>query len=721
MYKIQARSCDENVYNRWRIYDKVILERRTNMELDNRSNKILESLIRNPNLTSKELEMKYSLTRRQLGYSLDKINVWLKDENLPEIIRTRQGRFLIDAKILVSLNDENKALQLSWTIPSKQQRVYLIILMLLSRADELSLFHFTSELEVSENTILSDLKSVRNYLAKGKLKVNYSRKHGYVIDGDEFQIRKMLITTISQVLTMNNGDKRIQLLAEIDEDLIDKFYKRIEKVEAKLNLKFTDKKMKSMPYVLILILRRIEKDKKINQFHINYEELADTKEYRATEEILFDFKTIPLEDRLFITLHILTTNVYSSSGSVEEIEASIPNLTQALEEMLFLFEKKACIYLQDKDKLLNKLVLHVKPAYYRIKFNLTEINESKGKIDREFRELHHLVKESTKPLSDLIGLPFPNNEAMYLTLLIGGWLTRQGDSIEEKIKAIVVCPEGISISRIMLSTLKELFPEFIFLDALSVREFYGYKLNFDIVFSPVMLNTDKKLFIVNQYLAVEDRIQLRKRVQEEVFGYSSSIISLEYILNIVEKHTDILNEQGLRKDLTVLFENDISNKQEKIQEVEKISLNELINFETIILKESVATWQEAIYIAAEPLLNNNSITENYVDTIIANYNYNNPYIFLGSKTAIPHAAPEDGVNKVAMSLLRLENGVNFSEDHKINVVVLIAAVDREKHLKALLQLTKLVQSEHDIDLLVKAKTKAEIDRIINKYSMLNAY
>ena len=41
-------------------------------------------------------------------------------------------------------------------------------------------------------------------------------------------------------------------------------------------------------------------------FSIQYEELSGTKEYQATEEILFDFEDIPVQERLFITLHLLT-------------------------------------------------------------------------------------------------------------------------------------------------------------------------------------------------------------------------------------------------------------------------------------------------------------------------------------------------------------------------------------------------------------------------------
>ncbi|MFP3490949.1 transcription antiterminator BglG, partial [Staphylococcus sp. SIMBA_130] len=77
---------------------------------------------------------------------------------------------------------------------------------------------------------------------------------------------------------------------------------------------------------------------------------------------------------------------------------------------------------------------------------------------KEFKELHHLVKRSIGPLAELIGDDIPESETTYVTMLIGGWMNRQGESIEEKIKAVVVCPQGVSVSKLMFNELKELFP-----------------------------------------------------------------------------------------------------------------------------------------------------------------------------------------------------------------------------------------------------------------------
>src|SRR5699024_6022615 len=155
-----------------------------------------------------------------------------------------------------------------------------------------------------------------------------------------------------------------------------------------------------MPYTLSLVLRRIKLGKEMKTFYIQYEELSGTKEYQATEEILFDFEDIPMQERLFITLHLLTTNVHWAEVLTEQ---TIPNLTQALDDKLHLVEKTPSISLQDRQELLDELFLHVTPAYYRITYHLTEVGDIANLVSTAYKELHHLVGQSTAPLADLIG------------------------------------------------------------------------------------------------------------------------------------------------------------------------------------------------------------------------------------------------------------------------------------------------------------------------------
>src|SRR5699024_3359763 len=417
---------------------------------------------------SKELEKEYQVTRRQLGYSFGKINDWLRSMNLPEIERTRQGYFIVDSTLHAKMGNEPEIKSQYSDILTEYQRIYIIILMLLGSEEELSLNHFTIELAVSKNTVLNDMKRVKEVASGYELTIRYSRINGYVVEGEEFQVRKFLLHAVEKIMELPYGKTRVKQALEMDEVELLTLQSRIEKVENKLNLKFTDEKILIMPYTFLLVLRRIRREEVIKTFPIQYGDLSGTMEYQATEEVLFDIEDIPEQERLFITLHLLTTNLYQAQMLTEE---TIPYLKQELDEMLRLFETNACVFLQDRNRLLDKLLLHVTPASYRIKYQLTDVEEGQSLVSQEYKELHHLVKQSTAPLANLIGNEIPESEVAYLTMLIGGWLRKQGESIEEKVKAIVVCPKGVSVSRLMLTELRYLFKEFVFLDSLSLREF----------------------------------------------------------------------------------------------------------------------------------------------------------------------------------------------------------------------------------------------------------
>lgn len=682
------------------------------MQLDDRSANLFDELLRNPSVTSKELEEKYELTRRQLGYSVKKINDFLLSKNLPEIERGRQGNFIIEQTVITHLIDEHEVQIPETNIYSERQRFFMILLMITGSEEELSLNHFAIELDVSRNTILNDLKHARVIATEFNLKIKYSRIRGYVIEGEEFEIRKLLFNVIDNMLQITGGDERIKYFVSINDLELEKVKLRLEKVESELNLKFTDEKLSTMPYDLLLVLRRIDMGKVIKSFNIEYKEISHTKEYQAAEALLHD-AGIPEQERLFITLHLLSANVYWAEMLTEE---NIPHLEQALDEMLSLFERTACISLQERAELLNKLLLHVTPAYYRIKYHLTEADNIESFIKEDYKELFHLIKQSTAPLERLIGSNIPENEIAYLTILIGGWMRRQGESLDEKVKAIVVCPKGISVSRLMFSELKELFPELVFLDSLSVREFYEYTLDFDVIFSPVFLETEKKLFLASSYLKREEKTRLRRQVMMEVQGYVPHEMNIEEMLEIIKKHADVENESQLSKDLyRYINPEDVkSNGQHR----EKLSLNlsELITLDDITIMKSVDSFEKAIRHSARPIVESAHIEPRYVEAMIAENNSDESYIIIGEGVVIPHAAPENGVNDVSMGLLKIDDGIEFSGEI-IHLVVVIAAVDKQQHLKALLQLKDLAQSKSARNSVFNANSEEEIHELLQKYSI----
>lgn len=689
------------------------------MQLDDRSTQLMQEVIRNPNTRSKDLAEKYALSRRQIGYSFDKINDWLKASDLPVIEKNRQGVFIVNTKLLTIFQNKEAKRGVKNYIASETERVDLISLLLLGRSEELSLIHLTSALTVSKNTILSDLKVLQKHISPYGLVIRYTRQSGYRLEGLEFEKRRLLLDVVYRILKMYNGINWITLLGNITEEEIAKLRQRMENVENKLHLTFTDEKMESTIYTLCLILRRIKQEKEIGSFHIDYEELSDTNEYKAVEELLVDLGEISQEERLFITLQLLTANVSSSAVLTNE---SIPALLEAIFAMLNQFEVLSCITLQDKTLLAEKILQHTKPAYYRIKYKLTPANSwqenfLRETFQQEFKDLHHLVKNAMRPLEELIGCAIPETESSYITMLVGGWIKRQGDSLIHKIKALVVCPNGVSISKLLQITLKELFPEFIFMDAISVREFLHYPHDYDLVFSSVYLQTDKNLFIVNPVLEQKEKSRIRKQVMQELYGYAPTQINMEQVLQIVEENAEVRDRRKLYKELQEYFTADTLAMRQMPCPLakDKPNLSDLIVPNRILLGKVASDWEEAIRLAAEPLLNCGSIERQYTERIIARYQQYFPYIIFGTDIAIPHGIPEDGVHRAGMSLVRLDEGVTFSAGRQVRLVVLVAAVDRDLHLRALLQLSKLAENKKDIKAIYTAKSAEQIHHILENY------
>ena len=252
--------------------------------------------------------------------------------------------------------------------------------------------------------------------------------------------------------------------------------------------RFIDKSLSSLPYVLCVIRRRIQSGHVINPLNINYQYLRDTKEYQATEIMTQHEPDLPEAEKLYLTLHLLSTSVQWTD--LQESD-NISNLTMAIAQMIHHFEQITFINIEDKEKLSQQLLLHLTPAFYRIKYNLTDRDELINPLQGNYQSLFHMVKQSCQSLTEYFGKSLPDNEIAYLTMLFGGSLRRQDENFDGKIKAIIVCTQGTSVSQMMLYELQNLFPEIIFLDAISLRTFENYTLDYDIVFSPMFILTHK--------------------------------------------------------------------------------------------------------------------------------------------------------------------------------------------------------------------------------------
>jgi transcriptional antiterminator/mannitol/fructose-specific phosphotransferase system IIA component (Ntr-type) len=686
------------------------------MVVDKRIHAVLKALIHNPNISGVELQSEFGLTRKQLSYTVKKINDFLESSNLGLIRRFKTGKFSVPKLVIETFRDEPVSLAIGRYIYSEDERIHLLLFFLLIRTERLSLIHLSSSLTVSQNTVINDFKKVQAMIVQYHLQINYDRENGYRIIGDEIDKRYLLLKLIRRIISMPIADKIFRENEIITQGHLEQVGQVFSEIERKLKIVFTDEQLQELTYFICFILQRIETDKKIKRLPENYAEAANSRDFQLLKKLIEKFDITDLNEQIFLMVLVQSSNIQTISDKYFHLDAV---LLESVVEVINNFEQISCIAFQDKSELIERIYQHWKPAYYRIRYHITNINSVYSIVLQEFGHLHEMVRKAISPFEKILHCNMPDEEVAFITVLFGGWLTREGliNQIKTKKIAIFVCENSATVSTYLYLTLQVLLPELHFSDAMSKREFEKYNHYYDIVFSTSYLSTDKLLFIVNPLLNNSHKNAFRNQVIGALQGIDPSIIQVEELMLIIEKYTNIKDQKALQKELTAyLYNDEVNDNPVRITQQEVPSLADLMQKEHINITEKVdITWQEALALAAQPLLNNQSIENYYLERMVNKIQFEQPYIMLVNGLIIAHAGIDDGVNKVSMSLLKLSEKINICGYMKADLIVVLATNNPQKHLKALAQLNELLELNDGATRIRNAKNSNEIWELFANY------
>lgn len=140
-------------------------------------------------------------------------------------------------------------------------------------------------------------------------------------------------------------------------------------------------------------------------------------------------------------------------------------------------------------------------------------------------------------------------------------------------------------------------------------------------------------------------------------------------------------------------------------------LEQLLKPSTCQANVNVGDWKEAGRKAGRLLLNKKLITENYIESMINGVYEYGPYIVIGPGIALFHARPEEGVNDICLSMVTLEQPVEFGagENDPVDLIFVLGAVDHNSHLNLMAELMQVLQ---DGDLLSKIRSKDNANEIL---------
>ncbi|MCB0165072.1 MAG: PTS sugar transporter subunit IIA [Anaerolineae bacterium] len=133
----------------------------------------------------------------------------------------------------------------------------------------------------------------------------------------------------------------------------------------------------------------------------------------------------------------------------------------------------------------------------------------------------------------------------------------------------------------------------------------------------------------------------------------------------------------------------------------------IISPQTIKLKATASSKEEAIRIAGNLLVEAGHVTADYVEGMLAREQTMSTYI--GNGVAIPHGQFENkaAIKSTGISVVQFLDGIEWEEDETAYMVIGIAATANE-HVGVLTNLAEVIEEPEDADKLIHATDPMEI-------------
>jgi len=680
-----------------------------------------------------ELAEAFNVSSRTIRYDLDKIDDFLKDKGLPQLIRKPGSgieytpsyhRKLKILKLLESIGSYNYVL-------TPEERKKLILTELFQAKGFNTIEEMANLLCVSRGTVINDLKDVRNWLAKHGLKLESAPRCGIKIAGSEKDLRKAVVSLLSENIEIERAlklikgpiNRRMNLvtdrqLKKLFQDLeISPIEEAIRIAENQLKTTFTDSAYSGLVIHLALAIKRIQLGKNILMPQDELSKLKLTKEFAVASSMAAELEesykiNIPTAEIGYITIHLLGGKVTESDIFANQDWIRLQILT---DEIIRSIGRKLNVdFLPDRE-LYSGLLRHLEPTLYRLKHGLPLKNPILKEIKNNYSSIFEVVKSSMKPLEDYVGLKIPDEEIGFITIHIGAALERNKTVKNNVYKAVVVCGTGLGTAKLLSSRIANRFPNIKILATLAsrqIKEYVDHK-ELDLIISTVP--TDAKnipQIIVNPLLLDEDVAKILKFLstnRPKNSDHTQTQAITKNLIKIIQKYCHIKNRDQLIREISMLLN---QANFEDSKGVAQPVLKDLLTEKTIKLRARAGNWEEAIRIGGELLVKNDFVEERYVDAMVSNVREMGPYIVIAPGVAMPHARPEDGVKEVCMSLVTLEEPVVFDNKESVELILAFGATDHHTHLQALSDLMKLFSSSSYIDAILNASETKEVIDII---------
>jgi len=655
-------------------------------------------------ITLTDLASKTGLKPRVIRYNMDVVRSWIHGNQIDFISRPGYG-----FEVVASQQQRNELLSTinhlddCDIILSRQQRIRIILLYLLTSNEPLAARRLTELEDISRSTIFKDIQEIELWLEKFRITLKRQTYKGMWVEGREESRR----FAISRLIREELGESKwLQLVDYYDTQKQfknDAICHRLETFINGLELSFARKlvnyiednigrtmavksRVEIMVYLAITIMALREGKTLLGEAD---RDILTTDEFIIVQVIgyqiakQFQLKLTGKELGIIAALLIGSKWDHSHLSPVKDSPHLPPYSSksgQLAQEIVNICSMRLHPMLKIDEELIREIAYHLDYSLFRLKYSIPSRNANVKAVKEKYPRIYRVAESSMFILEHEISMLIPEEEVGFIAMYLLSALERLR-TVEDSRRTAIIANDGIRAkSSLLKSRLEHEFPN---LKVSRIINSFNWEASknpeADIIISTIPLeNQPLPVIEVSPFLEIEDIKAIQRWITDK-------------------------NQRQRKRNFNDLQQED--------------TLVDLINLSNITFYNQVKSWQEMVKLASQPLIDNQCIQPRYVDAMIELMDQHGFYMYIGPGVLLLHAKPTDGVNQLCMSMMKLDEPYQFdsADTPSVDLVFVLGATNDNSHLTALFQLNDLVQAPGFLEALRETKNQSEVIRTIWKW------
>lgn len=650
---------------------------------DSRDYELLTIMTQEKEVSLNELLDRLEISKRVFYYALSKINQYLSVHGYHPIEKNKDFFRLTDEATISFIKDFITHDLINDYIYSQDERQAITILLIIQKNSIIKIQDLMDYFSISKNSVMSDLKAIRNDLSDFYASLEASPLTGYKIHGPLLRIREII------VYTLNALNKKPYILhgLGLNDDLIQTYNNQLTSLEHHLKMPLTHA-MKTHLSIVLAYLIKFDIDPIIDDDALDA--LFNQPMYQEAKNLLSEALK---KEASFIFLHFMDIK------KPIEYAVDMDYVESLTRDYIETFKQLTSINFKEEEALFNGLKMHLKQSLLRYKYAILIENSLKTQFIRQYFALYTMTKRVIAYLSDSIAYKINEDDIVFIAMHFGGHLRRENKVIQFK-KVILICEASKSESERLK---QQILSAIDFIEITHV----GNKSLIDQVSDYSAIITTVSLFDyalnVPIYMITQAFTEVDKTYLYHAFLVKEEPVSAQKIIDTIKPFIQDKDIETVTSLIHKLYHHTLPLK-----------LSTLLTSDMIQVVSQFKTLKQAIEVASLPLLKNNMITLDYMHQATQNVLDNPTHMHVLDDVFIVHARPSEGAMHDGVSYLKVGNPLSEKGLLCAHIFV-IAGKDSDRHLELLSLMGQFLETYYMV--LKKASSKKEIVAIIQESNL----